>query len=339
MARSLSMSSGQRDHHRPGPAVAGGVKGARHDFRDARGVVDFGRPFGDGAEHRAVIEFLERLAVAHVRAPTWPTNTIIGVESWRAIWMPAEALVAPGPRVTKQMPGRPVALPTASAMMAAPLSCRQTVSVMLLIVKRIERRQIAFARHAEHMAHAVDRQLVDQDFAAGPRRRHSIACCKAPKFQAVPAINDHGAAASGIEAWLSCVLVGGRANASDRSNSYRRALPRSNRRPSAFFLAMNSAAGVSKIVINWRSEKTIISAPLNGIAPYHSLRGQEKYGETSVARSKQVEGPVGEDRDEDEAAERNERLEGFLEARALEHQRHEIDREMLVDAPNLGAAA
>ena len=39
-------------------------------------------------------------------------------------------LVAPGPRVTKQMPGRPVALPTASAIIAAPPSCRQTVIAM-----------------------------------------------------------------------------------------------------------------------------------------------------------------------------------------------------------------
>ena len=60
---------------------------------------------------------------------TWPTNTISGVESWRAMWMPAEALVAPGPRVTKQTPGRPVALPIASAAIAAALSCRQTVSL------------------------------------------------------------------------------------------------------------------------------------------------------------------------------------------------------------------
>ncbi len=58
----------QRDHHRAGPAVAGGVEGARDQLRNARGVVDLGRPFGDRAEHRAVVEFLERLALAHVRA-------------------------------------------------------------------------------------------------------------------------------------------------------------------------------------------------------------------------------------------------------------------------------
>ena len=58
----------QRDHHRAGTAVAGGVEGARHQFGNARGIVDLGRPFGDGAEHRAVVEFLERLALAHVAA-------------------------------------------------------------------------------------------------------------------------------------------------------------------------------------------------------------------------------------------------------------------------------
>ena len=47
------------------------------------------------------------------------------------MWMPAEALVAPGPRVTKQMPGLPVALPIASAAIAAVLSWRQTVSAIL----------------------------------------------------------------------------------------------------------------------------------------------------------------------------------------------------------------
>ena len=48
--------------------------------------------------------------------PTWPTNRIMGVEHWSAVCTPMEALVAPGPRVTKQIPGRPVSRPHASAM-------------------------------------------------------------------------------------------------------------------------------------------------------------------------------------------------------------------------------
>ena len=57
--------------------------------------------------------------------PTWPTKSTIGVESCMAVWTPIEAFVAPGPRVTKQIPGRPVSFPYASAMKAAPPSCRQ----------------------------------------------------------------------------------------------------------------------------------------------------------------------------------------------------------------------
>ena len=55
---------------------------------------------------------------------------IIGVESWNAVCTPIDALVAPGPRVTKQMPGLPVSLPYASAMYAAPPSCRATISLI-----------------------------------------------------------------------------------------------------------------------------------------------------------------------------------------------------------------
>ena len=47
---------------------------------------------------------------------TWPTNNIRGVPSWWAVWTPILALHAPGPLVTKQMPGFWVSLPYASAM-------------------------------------------------------------------------------------------------------------------------------------------------------------------------------------------------------------------------------
>lgn len=42
---------------------------------------------------------------------TCPISRIIGVESWNAVWTPTLACVAPGPRVTRQMPGRPVSFP------------------------------------------------------------------------------------------------------------------------------------------------------------------------------------------------------------------------------------
>jgi hypothetical protein len=52
----------------------------------------------------------------------------MGVESWNAVCTPTLACVAPGPRVTRQTPGRPVSFPYASAMLAAPPSFRQEMS-------------------------------------------------------------------------------------------------------------------------------------------------------------------------------------------------------------------
>jgi hypothetical protein len=57
-------------------------------------------------------------------------NSTIGVESWKAVCTPMAACVAPGPRVTKQMPGLPVSLPSASAMFAAAPSCRALTTAM-----------------------------------------------------------------------------------------------------------------------------------------------------------------------------------------------------------------
>ena len=55
---------------------------------------------------------------------TWPIRTNIGVESWRAVWMPMPRFVPPTARVARQTAGRPVSCPCASAMNAAPPSWR-----------------------------------------------------------------------------------------------------------------------------------------------------------------------------------------------------------------------
>ena len=52
----------------------------------------------------------------------------MGDESCFAVWTPTAAWVAPGPRVTRQIPGRPVSFPYASAAFAAPCSWRQVTS-------------------------------------------------------------------------------------------------------------------------------------------------------------------------------------------------------------------
>jgi hypothetical protein len=118
---------GQREHDRAGAAGVGEVEGAGDEFGRAGGVVDLIRPFGDGRMSTSWNASRPRMARA-----TWPTNMISGVESWRATWMPADALVAPGPRVTMTTPGWPVSLPHASAAIAAAPSWRKTVTAMLV---------------------------------------------------------------------------------------------------------------------------------------------------------------------------------------------------------------
>ncbi len=82
-----------------------------------------------GREERRKVDFLEAFAVASSSRSTSPMNRIIGCGSWNATCTPMLALVAPGPRVTKHTPGRPVPnafmAPSAQAMNAAPPSWRQ----------------------------------------------------------------------------------------------------------------------------------------------------------------------------------------------------------------------
>ena len=84
------------------------------------------------------------------------------------MWTPTAACVAPGPRVTRQIPGRPVSFPYASAAFAAPCSWRQVMSRDRRVVERVEHGQVALAREAEREVGAVQLELVDEDLAAGP---------------------------------------------------------------------------------------------------------------------------------------------------------------------------
>ena len=53
----------QRDHHRTWPACGGDVDRVGDQLGDAVGLVDLGHPFRQRAEHLAVIDFLETVAV------------------------------------------------------------------------------------------------------------------------------------------------------------------------------------------------------------------------------------------------------------------------------------
>ena len=98
----------------------------------------------------------------------WPTNRISGVESCLAI---SSAFDAPGPRVTMQMPGSPVSLPCASAIIAAPPSWRQTVTWMSAS-QAVQHRQVA-ARH-ENVFDALGDQPQDVTAETGCLLGHRV---------------------------------------------------------------------------------------------------------------------------------------------------------------------
>ena len=79
------------------------------------------------------------------------------------------AFVAPGPRVTKQIPGRPVSLPQAAAMKAAPPSWRLAIMRMRsgTLVERVEHREVALARHAEGGGDPLRQQAVHEHAGSG----------------------------------------------------------------------------------------------------------------------------------------------------------------------------
>src|SRR3546814_15825091 len=56
----------QGQHHRARAPRGGGVEGTADHLRDAPGVIDLGHPLGELAEHAAVVDLLERLALGHV---------------------------------------------------------------------------------------------------------------------------------------------------------------------------------------------------------------------------------------------------------------------------------
>ncbi len=98
---------------------------------------------------------------------TWPMNRIIGAESCSAMWTPWAALVAPGPRVTKQIPGRPVSRPSVSAIIAAPRLLPADRQLDRRVIHRVERGEIGLAGDAKDPLDPLGDELIDENLPAG----------------------------------------------------------------------------------------------------------------------------------------------------------------------------
>ena len=115
---------GQREHDRARAARRRDPERARRQLGDALDLVDLRDPLRRAGRTCAGSRSPGTPRARRASRGIWPTRSTSGVPSWKAVWTPTDACVAPGPRVTRQIPGAPVSFPYASAIVAAPASCR-----------------------------------------------------------------------------------------------------------------------------------------------------------------------------------------------------------------------
>ena len=98
-------------------------------------------------------------------------KSTIGVESWNAVCRPIAALLAPGPRVTKQRPGRPRELALRLGHVARPalVAAGDEADAVAVLVEAVERGEEALAGDAEHGVRTLREQRLDECVAGGAR--------------------------------------------------------------------------------------------------------------------------------------------------------------------------
>ena len=97
-----------------------------------------------------------------------PTNRIIGVESWKATWTPADGVGRAGAAGDEGDAGLAGHLAVGIGHVADPAFLAADDGLDLRrVVKRVEHGEEAFARHGEDAVAALDLELVDKDLAAG----------------------------------------------------------------------------------------------------------------------------------------------------------------------------
>ena len=87
-----------------------------------------------------------------------------------AVWTPPAACVAPGPRVTMQMPDRPTAPRTRPPCLRRRPRRRHETNRIGGRGERIQDGEVSFSRHPERQLDPVNDELVDDAMAAGPHR-------------------------------------------------------------------------------------------------------------------------------------------------------------------------
>ena len=166
-ASSVSTSSGSATTTGPGRPGGRHREGAGDELGNAGRVVDLRPPIWRCRRRSAGSRPPGTPRARAMPRAIWPMNRISGVESCMAMWMPADALVAPGPRVTKQMPGLPVSRAVAVGHHRGAAFLAADDGADRRIVQRVEHGEIAFARHAIDAVDAVGLERLDDQLSAG----------------------------------------------------------------------------------------------------------------------------------------------------------------------------
>ena len=157
-----------------GPRAAGGrdIEGVRDDFRDALRVVDLRHPFRDRREHPAVINLLEGLAVRLLDGDLADQQN-----EWGGILhrhMHADGGVAgagaAGDDGDTRLAGE-LALRLGHVHRARLEPAGNELELVAHGIKSIEQVEVAFARDAEGVGHALGDQRIGQHLAAAARLR------------------------------------------------------------------------------------------------------------------------------------------------------------------------
>jgi hypothetical protein len=147
------------------------MEGLADQLGDASGVLDLGHPFGHRSEHVAVVDFLESLAVGRL------ARDLADQQNHRRrileAGMQSDAGVG-GARTARDESDAGLAGQLAVGLGhvggAAFLAADDVADRVALGIERVQRSQVAFARHAEDGVGAMDAELIDQDLRAAATR-------------------------------------------------------------------------------------------------------------------------------------------------------------------------
>ena len=160
------------------------MKGTRYDLGDAGRIVDLDGPFGHRTEDGGVVQLLERPPAPHAAFDLADEEDqrhgiVLGdVDRMRGVGGAWTARHHGDARPSRE-PRHRIGHHASAGFLAAH---RQGD---VRVVQRVEHREIALARHAEHVVHTLSDELRDEDLAAGAGLQAHEGClvrlCRRPR--------------------------------------------------------------------------------------------------------------------------------------------------------------